>query len=199
MQESTLDSALVGGFANPPIDAALAFRSIMQAMARPGTIQSLAGAAPTEPLSLAAGATILTLCDTDTTLYLAGAYDCEVIRRWITFHTGARFSQPGLCHFALGKWADLMPLSQYPVGTASYPDRSATLIVESDHLSANGIGLKGPGIRETALLSLPEVEAFRANHSLYPLGLDFLFTCNEQIAALPRSSDVLADSVQEIV
>jgi alpha-D-ribose 1-methylphosphonate 5-triphosphate synthase subunit PhnH len=39
-------------------------------------------------------------------------------------------------------------------------------------------------------LTLPEVAAFRANRALFPLGLDFFFTCGDRLAALPRSTVV---------
>lgn len=181
---------LAGGFANPAHDAAHAFRGVMEAMARPGTIHTLAGALPPAPLSPAAGAVLLTLCDTDTPLYLAGAADCDSVRQWAAFHTGAPLSGPADCAFALGTWEALQPLSSYPIGTEQYPDRSATLIVECPMLQAAGARLRGPGICGSAVLSLPDVEVFRTNHARFPLGLDFLFTCGDRIAALPRSTKV---------
>lgn len=92
--------------------------------------------------------------------------------------------------FALGTWEALGPLSAYPIGTPEYPDRSATIIVECADLAADGATLTGPGIRDTANLSLPETQAFQANASLFPLGLDFFFTSDNRIAALPRSTKV---------
>ncbi len=182
---------LTGGFAHPSTDAADAFRGVMEALARPGSIHTLTGALPPAPLSSAAGAALLTLCDTETPIYLAGATDCAKVRAWIAFHTGAPLTGPAHCMFALGTWDALPPLSAYPVGTAEYPDRSATLIVECDVLLNAGATLTGPGIRETAALSLPETQAFQTNAALFPLGLDFLFTCRDRIAALPRSTKVL--------
>ena len=190
MQEPSAIDTLSGGFTHPPVDAAIAFRSIMQAMAQPGNLYEVSGATPPAPLSVAAGATILTLFDTETPVYLAGQFDCADVRQWITFHTGAPFSDASHCQFALGAWSDLVPLSQYSTGTADFPDRSATLIVESSALEANGATLRGPGIKNTARLSLPDITAFRSNNALYPLGLDFFFTCSNQIAALPRSTTV---------
>jgi alpha-D-ribose 1-methylphosphonate 5-triphosphate synthase subunit PhnH len=190
MQSGVSADTLGGGFTNPPIDAAFAFRGIMQAMAQPGTIHVLSGAAPPEPLSLAAGATILTLCDTDTEVYLAGRYNCAEVRSWIRFHTGAPITDAGSCRFAIGAWTDLLPVSDYSTGTSEYPDRSATLIVEAEGLTQAGFTLKGPGIHRTAMLSLPELDVFTANNALYPLGLDFIFTCCTRIAALPRSIEV---------
>jgi alpha-D-ribose 1-methylphosphonate 5-triphosphate synthase subunit PhnH len=90
----------------------------------------------------------------------------------------------------LGVWEALGPLSTYPVGTSEYPDRSATLIVECMGLRPEGTTLTGPGIRDTANLSLPETQAFQDNATLFPLGLDFFFTCGDRIAALPRSTKV---------
>ena len=41
--------ALSGGFANAPIDAAHAFRHIMQVMAEPGRIETVTGGTPPAP------------------------------------------------------------------------------------------------------------------------------------------------------
>ena len=181
---------LTGGFDAPPIQSAQAFRSVMEAMARPGTIREVAGAAPPAPLSAAAGAVILTLCDTDTPVHLAGEADCDAVRAWLSFHTGAPITGPSDAMFALGTWDAFGPLSAYPIGTSQYPDRSATLIVETGRLEASGATLTGPGIRDSASLSLPELAAFQANRGLFPLGLDFIFTCGDRLAALPRSTEV---------
>jgi len=184
--------ALSGGFDTPAIQSAHAFRAVMEAMARPGTLHTISGATPPAPLSPAAGCLLLTLCDTDTPVYLAGDADCAEVRAWISFHTGAPLTEARSCMFAIGSWAALTPLSAYPVGTSEYPDRSATLIVESPTLSASGATLRGPGIKTHASLSLPEVAAFQANATLFPLGLDFFFTCEDRLAALPRSTRVSA-------
>ena len=186
MQANTLS----GGFANPAVDAAHAFRSLMEAMARPGTIQDIKGAAPPAPLSPAMGAVLLTLCDTETPVYLAGEMDCDAVRAWLSFHTGAPFVGPAHCMFAVGTWDAIAPLTAYPIGTSEYPDRSATLVVECSELAATGATLTGPGIKDQATLSLPEVEAFQSNQTLFPLGLDFILTCGNSLAALPRSTEV---------
>lgn len=181
---------LAGGFRDPAVQAAHAFRSVMEAMARPGTLQSIGGVQPPAALSPAAGAILLTMCDTETPVYLAGDADCDAVRAWLSFHTGAPFVGPSDAMFAVGAWDALGPLSDYRIGTSEYPDRSATLIVEMPDLSASGATLTGPGIKDTAALSLPETQAFQANRALFPLGLDFVFTCGDRLAALPRSTDV---------
>ena len=150
----------------------------------------LSGATPPAPLSVAAGTAILTLCDADTPLHLAGRADTADTRAWIAFHTGAPIVEPTRAVFAVGTWQALLPLDPYPLGRSDYPDRSATLIVEMDALNDSGPTLTGPGIETQASLSLPERAAFQANHARFPLGLDFLFTCGDRVAALPRSTEV---------
>ena len=179
-----------GGFQNAPIQAAHAFRAAMTVMARPGEIRPLIGANAPEPLSVAAGTLLLTLCDPDTKVYLAGVVNTKPVRDWLTFHTGAHLSAASEADFAVGAWSELGPFNVYRVGTAEYPDRSATLIVESDDLQQTGAELRGPGIKETAHLSVPDVPTLQANAALYPLGCDFFFTSGDRVAALPRSTQI---------
>jgi alpha-D-ribose 1-methylphosphonate 5-triphosphate synthase subunit PhnH len=182
--------SLEGGFADRPVEAAVAFRAAMTALARPGRIERLAGARPPAPLSVAAGTLILTLCDPDTELFLAPSHDTPEIRAWVAFHTGAPLVARDAAAFAVGTWQALLPLRDYPLGTAEYPDRSATLIVECEALAGEGARLTGPGIRGAAWLSLPEVAAFVANARLFPLGLDFFLTAGDRVAGLPRTTKV---------
>ncbi|WP_425041510.1 phosphonate C-P lyase system protein PhnH [Primorskyibacter sp. S187A] len=183
-------TALSGGFDNPAIGSAHAFRSVMEAMARPGRIHDIQGAVPPADLSVAAGTVLLTLCDTDTPVYLAGKADTDDVRAWLAFHTGAPLAGPSHAMFAVGDWDALMPLGSYPVGTPDYPDRSTTLIVECATLEHSGAVLTGPGIKTKTALSLPEIVGFQDNHALFPQGLDFIFTSGDQLAALPRSTKI---------
>lgn len=184
--------ALSGGFAEAPVQSAHAFRAVLEAMARPGTIHRVGGALPPAPLSVAAGAVLLTLCDDTTPLHLAGAADRPDVRDWIAFHIGAPLAVAEEADFALGRWEDLHPVTRFRIGRPDYPDRSATLIVETDRLVNHGPALTGPGIETAAWLNLPETAAFRANRALFPLGFDTIFTVGDRIAALPRSTRVEA-------
>lgn len=184
--------ALTGGFADPAIEAALGFRALLDAMARPGRIAVVDGALPPPPLSPAGGVVALVLLDATTPLHLAGRHACAALRAWIAFHTGAPIVGPDAAMFALGTWDALQPVDRFAPGTPDYPDRAATLIVETDSLQSEGAVLAGPGIAGTARLSLPEIAAFRANHARFPLGFDTILTCGNRLAALPRSTDVRA-------
>ncbi|MEQ9694990.1 phosphonate C-P lyase system protein PhnH [Shimia sp. SDUM112013] len=184
---------LKGGFTDAPIEAAFAFRQIMNVMAKPGEIRDLSGAVPPVPLSIAAGIVLLTLCDPETPIHLAGEVDCKAVRDWIAFHIGAPVTHKPDAIFAIGSWQALLPLADFPIGTPEYPDRSATLIVECERLAPEGAVLRGPGIKEHSALSLPDTQAFQENASLFPLGLDFFFTAGAQVAALPRTTQVEAN------
>ncbi|MGR3376986.1 phosphonate C-P lyase system protein PhnH [Salipiger abyssi] len=186
------DDVLSGGFAEAPVEAARAFRAALEAMARPGTIHEVRGAAAPAPVSVAASVLLLTLCDRETPLYLAPGHDGDAVRDWVAFHIGAPLVGPGEAMFALGGWEALKPLDAYRIGTPDYPDRSVTLIAELPELVAEGARLTGPGIREAAFLSLPETRAFRANRALFPLGWDCFLVAGDRIAALPRTTIVEA-------
>ncbi|OIQ45853.1 MAG: phosphonate C-P lyase system protein PhnH [Roseobacter sp. MedPE-SW] len=181
-----------GGFATPPVDAANAFRAAMNAMARPGTLQNITGAEPPAGISAAAGCLLLTLCDPETGIYLAPDVDSPGLRSWLAFHTGAPFVAADQADFALGSWQALLPLGQYRIGTSEYPDRSATLIVELTEFAAQNASLTGPGIKDSTTFALPDLGACQGNASQFPLGVDFFFTCHSQLAALPRSTTILA-------
>lgn len=189
---------LVGGFDTPATDAAHAFRAVMEAVARPGTILEISGGQGPAPLSPAAATVALTLLDDTTPVFLGAAHDTDDIRGWIAFHTGAPIVGRAVAQYALGTWRDLAPPADFPLGTPEYPDRSVTLIVEMDRLENTGAVLHGPGIRDRARLNLPDPEAHWRNRALFPLGFDCCFTAGSRLAALPRSTHVVApDDMRE--
>lgn len=184
--------ALLGGFAQAPQQSSRAFRAALTALSRPGTIVTVTGATPPAPLSVAAGVLILTLCDGTTPLFLGVSVDRPIVRDWVAFHTGAPMSSPEKTMFAVGSWADLLPLDRFATGIPDYPDRSATLIIEVTDLQNDGARLSGPGIATDTRLLLPDLAAFQANHHLFPMGFDAFLTCGNRLAAVPRSTTVEA-------
>ncbi len=171
-------------FADHPAESARAFRAILEAMARPGTVHAVSGPSP-EGLSPAAAAVLLVLADGTTPVWTGAGAD------WLSFHAGAPAARARAeAVFAVGTWDDLAPLTDWAVGTPDYPDRSATLIVEVPTLGGPGTRLTGPGIEAEATLPLPDPRALAANAALYPLGVDLILTCGNGLAALPRSSRI---------
>ncbi|MEL6101387.1 MAG: phosphonate C-P lyase system protein PhnH [Pseudomonadota bacterium] len=187
---------LGGGFQDTGREAAIAFRRIMNAMARPGRIETMEAVSPPGPLSPAAGAVILTLCDPETGLHLASSHERRAVRDWVTFHTGAPLVDAEVADFVVGDWPSL-DHARLPIGLPEYPDRSATVIVEMPEITNDGPRLTGPGIQNEAFLNLPEVELFVRNRALFPLGLDFIFTAGSKLAAMPRSTIIGAAQLEE--
>lgn len=186
------ENILAGGFATPSVDAAIAFRGIMAAMAEPGTIHQLDGASPPAPMPVAAGALALTLCDPTTPVHLMPSLDTEAVRQWLAFHTGAPLAAENKAEFVFGTWDELAEFTRFRQGTAEYPDRSATLVAMVASLEAGGAILRGPGIKESRPLNLPALAPFQANAELYPLGVDVILVAAASLAAIPRSITVEA-------
>lgn len=191
-----MQDALSGGFADPARDAARVFRAVLDAMARPGTVARAVAEAPA-PLGPAAAALALTLMDADTPVWLAQELDPAKLRRWLAFHTGAPMvEQPGEAAFGFTRIETLPPLENFAAGTPAYPDRSATLVVEVANLTDGPpLRLTGAGIAGTAKLRLGAngsaiAPALAANHARFPLGVDWVFTCGDRLAAVPRSTAV---------
>lgn len=190
-----------GGFADPVFQSQAAFRAVIDAMARPGTIHAISCEAllPPAPLSPAAAAVTLTLCDHDTPVWLDPPLaQAPGLAAWLTFHTGAVVtSDPSRAAFAIIQDGAALPdFNRFAPGTDEYPDRSTTLIVQVDGFSGGEtIELAGPGIRGSrsfATHPLPADFAARwtANRMLFPRGVDLVLCSSTELAALPRSTRI---------
>jgi alpha-D-ribose 1-methylphosphonate 5-triphosphate synthase subunit PhnH len=185
------------GFADPVGQAQAAFRAVLDAMARPGTLQSAGeGLTPPAPLDLATAAVLLTLVDHDTPFWLDPV--TERARDWLAFHCGAGFTDaPADAAFALA--LALPDLALLSPGTHEQPETAATLIVQVGSLTlGTRYRLRGPGLRTTNTLTvsgLPTdfVEIWQRNRAGFPLGVDVVLCAGTTIAALPRSVTVEAD------
>lgn len=201
LDQTTAPRSAEIGFASPALDAARAFREILQAMARPGTPRRLpALTAAAEPLSAAATTTLLTMADGDAPVWIAPGASSPAVDRLLRFYVGAApVESAERAAFACGRFAAL-EFQRFPIGTPEYPDRSTTLVVEVDSFDAAAEGavplrLSGPGVDGETTLSVSGLgDSFlgwaRANHARFPLGLDLLLTCGDEIAGLPRSARV---------
>jgi|SRR5215510_9567988 len=190
--------SLPPGFANPVLSAQSTFRCIMDALARPATVRILPEhlLAP-RPLSCGAAAVALTLCDHDTPVWLdAPLAAAPNVVSWLRFHTGATVvAKPAEAAFAvIGAPAQAPPFDAFALGTAEYPDRSTTLILQIDSLTqGQPLTFVGPGIRQGALLRarpLPHDirKRLAANRALFPRGIDLVLVTETAIAAIPRSA-----------
>ncbi|MDX8454824.1 phosphonate C-P lyase system protein PhnH [Mesorhizobium sp. VK9D] len=189
-----------GGFAEPVFNAQAVFRAIMDAMARPGTVQAMPQLAhPPVPLSATAGAVALALCDNDTPVWLDPPLQAEAsVKAWLGFHTGAPWANtPADAHFALiANPKEMAALDGFSQGTQEYPDRSTTLILlTSDLASGPKLLLEGPGIEKTAMIAptgMPRhfVEQWKQNNQRFPRGVDIILAAPGSLACLPRTTRV---------
>lgn len=189
-------NAVATGFAEPVLAAQATFRTVMEAMARPGTIRRLAGVAAPAPLSPTAAAIALTLLDYETPFWLdAPLAATGEVARFISFHTGARVTaDPADAAFAfVAAPAAAPPFTAFAQGSAEYPDRSTTLVLQVAHLAEDaGMLLRGPGIAETRRLAASPLPAdfldqFADNRAQFPRGVDILLAASDAVAGLPRS------------
>lgn len=192
------------GFTTPDLQSADAFRQILDAMARPGQIRSVAGidTAPA-PLHLATAIALLTLADMDTPLWLDEPFRNEAVFAFLRFHCGMPITHDrAAAAFAViaapGRVGSLGAFNQ---GTAEYPDRSTTLIVQIEALAKDGPQvLTGPGIKTRQAFGItPDHQPLWldaiANHGRFPLGVDMIFAAPNAIACLPRSTAVTFEEI----
>src|ERR1700676_3865113 len=198
----TTVTELPAGFADKVLSAQTTFRSVMDAMARPGSVQRIAAAAGAPAaMMLGTAAIALTLFDHDTPLWLDPRMsETSDVAKWLKFHTGApAIGDSSICSFALIGDARALPaLDRFAFGTNEYPDRSTTLILQVESLMQGpALELRGPGIDGTAILQAtlqpPDLfERLAINAALFPRGIDVVLVHDDTIVAIPRTTRLVA-------
>ncbi len=193
------DAAPMKGFEDQVLDATACFGIILEAISRPARVRRLP-VIPQAPEGLSGGsvAVLLTLADMDTPVWLAPECDTPKARAHLRFHVGCPIVDvPSDAVFAvLPVTGELGAIDAMPVGSAEYPDRSATVILQGDGFIADaGPIFSGPGINGRRQFDVmdrtpalwPRVAA---NNRLFPCGVDWIFTAPGDLAALPRTTEV---------
>ena len=190
-------------FTDPVIAAQSTFRAILDALARPGDVQSLREVVDSPaPLSAGAAAVALTLCDHDTPVWLDAALrGNDDVAQWLRFHCGCPLvDNPHDAAFAFAADVEsLLPFSAFSLGSAEYPDRSTTIVLQAESLEhGTRLALEGPGIRGrksfcASLLPADIAERMTANRALFPRGVDLLFVTANAVAGLPRSVRIVEE------
>lgn len=194
--------SLARGFADPVFDAQRAFRAVMDAMARPGTIHPLGLGAPLDaPLPPAATAIVLALCDFETPLWLSPAVAARPgVADHLRFHAGAPMAETrDAAAFALIDLArEGFEPAAFAQGLPDYPDRSTTVIGIVERLEGGPRRfLAGPGIAKLGEISAPLPADFPVrwaeNRARFPMGVDLVLAAPEAIIALPRTTRILGE------
>jgi alpha-D-ribose 1-methylphosphonate 5-triphosphate synthase subunit PhnH len=198
----TTVAELPAGFADKVLSAQSTFRSVMDAMARPGSVQRIVAAAGAPAAMMSGTAAIaLTLFDHDTPVWLDPLMsETSDVTKWLKFHTGAPVVlNSSICSFALIGDASALPaLDRFSLGSNEYPDRSTTLILQVESLTqGESLELRGPGIDGTAVLRAaiqpPDLfERLAVNAALFPRGIDVVLVHGDSIVAIPRTTRLVA-------
>ena len=201
VEQSVATDMMTGGGGFESAQLATAFRSILDAMARPARPVAVA-AAPADrredvgPMSAAAATTLRVLADPGARVWLGASSQVDAVDRFIRFHAGgAPVADPSQAAFCYGRWSELAALAT-PIGTPERPDLSATLIVEVDGFAAGPAArLSGPGFDAPRTLAVDGVDdgfwAYAAaNAAQFPLGVDFILCAGDRLVGLPRSAKV---------
>jgi alpha-D-ribose 1-methylphosphonate 5-triphosphate synthase subunit PhnH len=194
----TTIAELPAGFADKVLSAQSTFRSVMEAMARPGHVQQvIADAGTPGPLMRGAAAIALTLFDHDTPIWLdARMRQSSQVAKWLKFHTGAPVvDDSSISSFALiGDGGALPDLSSFALGSNEYPDRSTTLVIQVNSLiHGRDYELRGPGIDGATTLRatiepMDLLERLSINETLFPRGIDVVLVSGGAIVAIPRTT-----------
>jgi alpha-D-ribose 1-methylphosphonate 5-triphosphate synthase subunit PhnH len=198
----TTVAELPAGFADKVLSAQATFRSVMDAMARPGSVQRIAAVAGTPAAMMRGTAAIaLTLFDHDTPLWLDPPMsETSEVTKWLKFHTGAPvIADSSVCGFALIADPLALPaLDCFAFGSNEYPDRSTTLILQVESLTEGAaLELAGPGIDGTVVVqaAIEPADLFERlaiNAALFPRGIDVVLVHDDSIVAIPRTTRLVA-------
>ncbi len=198
----TTIAEMPAGFADKVLSAQSTFRSVMDAMARPGSAQRIAAASGVPaPMMRGSAAVALTLFDQDTPVWLDATMAATPnVAKWIKFHTSAPvIAGSEACSFALVADPRALPdFEKFSFGTGEYPDRSTTIILQVASLAeGRTYELRGPGIDGVAILratiDLPDwLDRLALNAKLFPRGIDLVLVADDMVVAIPRTTRLAA-------
>ncbi|MGD0622379.1 MAG: phosphonate C-P lyase system protein PhnH [Thermacetogeniaceae bacterium] len=180
------------------------YRLLLDAMARPGKIVTLARLEidPPEGLSWSIAGLAFTLLDQETTF--AALPDHESWGHYLCLNTGSRQAAVSEAEFIIidGR-VDLPELLVVNRGDLLFPDRGATLMVMVSSVGGAGadtrLTLQGPGIPGQASLTLGglcpgNLERVQTLNREFPLGVDLMISDNRgALVCIPRSSAITAE------
>lgn len=161
------------------------FLALMWALSYPGRTQALPDY--DEPFALIGE----TLLDLETSFFTP-----DVQLRTRLAQTGARLleTERAAYHFypVLDDLA-LTTIASASVGSLSYPDQAATLIIGAHFGRGSALSLAGPGINGSAIIQIDGIPASfwtLRKRSAFPLGWDVFFVDGLAVLGLPRSTKV---------
>lgn len=194
---ASTENAIDPGFTNPVYDSQYIFKTILNSMAAPGTIQHITPLceAP-DTINPTTGAVCLTLFDSDTRVWLSD--QSASLGNWLKFHCGCEIvHDQQKADFALiVKGSQLPDLESFSLGTPENPDKSTTIITEVESLETGSKYItQGPGIKDENSFSAQGLQLELVNHlmackPLFPMGFDLIITAENSLASLTRTTTI---------
>jgi alpha-D-ribose 1-methylphosphonate 5-triphosphate synthase subunit PhnH len=188
-------------------DAQKHFRSILDSLARPGQIQPLdpVGLSPPSGLNHASVLLGLALLDADVNFHVI--HDEHGESEYLAANTRAVSTSLARADFLFAHGADSPEiLESADCGSLTYPDTSASLILEVDAVSAEPFSgvlrlqFEGPGVNGTAVLFVRGLSpdlllALLARNAEFPMGIDTVLTSVDAsgtpcIVGIPRTARI---------
>lgn len=184
-------------------DTQTAFRSIMQALARPGQLQKLDAMKklnPPKPLNAATACIGLTLMSQDS-LFHVEEQQFPQGKEYFSVNTSARFCEISEAAFLYIQGQDsTATIAKAHTGLLEYPETSATVIIDVMAMSeepmadALALNMQGPGVLDEKTVFIkginPEILGMiQAKNGEYPLGIDVFMTDKKnQVLGIPRTN-----------
>jgi alpha-D-ribose 1-methylphosphonate 5-triphosphate synthase subunit PhnH len=173
---------------DPVHETRATFRALLDAMSRPGTVES----APER----ADHAVVATLVDHEITV----ATDDDRLREALASEGRLDAAAPAEADIVHARDPGFVDIRECNRGSLVEPSDGATVVYRVDGLAEGGVddlttvSISGPGVDGTAELSvdLPATvfEAIGAAQSTYPRGVDAVFAADDAVAAVPRSATI---------
>jgi len=177
------------------------YRLMLDAIARPGKIQTLPrlDVCPPPGLTSYLAALAFTLLDGETTFATLPANGCW--HDYLALNTGARTAGADEAEFVILDGREHVPqLAGLSRGSLLSPEKGATVFALVDGVAAGGGGIRlmltGPGVKGSVVLAVDGLHAANladigALNREYPLGVDTFFVDSRgNMAALPRSTSL---------
>ncbi|MGF1683957.1 phosphonate C-P lyase system protein PhnH [Photobacterium minamisatsumaniensis] len=199
-------SNITSAFTDAVHDSQACFRRLLTAMSEPGVVVTLDRCHGFGSMMSATSQVLLAMADNSTPLWLSTSLSQDAsATENIHFHSGAvTNAAPNKANFAVIAKQDLATLNldslSFNEGDEEYPDRSTTVIIETDSVEAGAsFVLSGPGIQTQTTVKLGDlptslVDRLCEQGKQFPLGLDFIFVSGQQVVAIPRSTSVEVSS-----
>ncbi|MGV3549380.1 phosphonate C-P lyase system protein PhnH [Rhizobium sp.] len=183
------------GLMDPIHQSQAVFRTLLQAMARPGVPRAVTTEVnPPPSFNIATASLALSLFDSDVKLFLGESFRTAAARSYLHLHCGVRIVEQAVdADFAIED-GSRVPFEGYRPVDPRTPHLGTTVILQVKSLDGGEpVVLRGPGIEDRVTLRAEGLPAgfwdeWDRNAAGYPRGIDVILTTDRLICGLPRTT-----------